>query len=85
MTSKKLKFGNSAGFTLIETLVSIFIFSILILLINNFIISSYRTYGYINEEAKAIDEARRGIEIMTKEILKSAYKSTTSCIAKPSV
>jgi type II secretory pathway pseudopilin PulG len=59
---------NNLSFTLIETLVAISIFSLMIILINNFIVSSYRTHGYVKEEAQAVDEARRGIEIMTKEI-----------------
>lgn len=56
------------GFTLVETLVAIFIFFSAFVLIINFVVDSYRTHGYASEEARAIEEARRGIEVMTREI-----------------
>ncbi len=56
------------GFTLIETLVAIGIFTLIIIAVAGFVVAAYRTYGYTWEQSIAIDEARRGIEIMVKEI-----------------
>jgi len=56
------------GFTFIETIVVITIFTLLIGAIFGFIIILYRTQSYAWEQSVAIDEARRGIEIMVKEI-----------------
>lgn len=56
------------GFTLIETLVVIAIFSLMMTAIAGSIIILYRTYGYTWEQSIAIDEARRGIETLVKEI-----------------
>lgn len=56
------------GFTLIETLVVIFIFTLIMGAVSGLIVMAYRTHGYTWEQSIAIDEARRGIEIMIKEI-----------------
>jgi len=65
--SKNTIIRAEAGFTLIETLVTIFIFLLIFGLITTFIVSIYRTYGYTEEQAKAVDEARRGIEVMVRD------------------
>lgn len=56
------------GFTLIETIVTIFIFALAMGAVTGFIVMAYRTYSYTWEQSIAIDEARRGIETMVKEI-----------------
>jgi len=56
------------GFTLIETMVAIVVFALTMGVITAFIISSYRNYGYTKDQSVAINEARKGIEIMVKEI-----------------
>ena len=56
------------GFTLIETLVVIFVFSVVIMMTGNFIVMGYRTQSYTYQQAIAINEARKGIEVMIKEI-----------------
>jgi len=56
------------SFTLIETLVVIAIFTLIMGALAGSIVMLYRTYGYTWEQSIAIDEARRGIEIMVKEI-----------------
>jgi type II secretory pathway pseudopilin PulG len=57
-----------SGFTLIESIVTIAIFFVLILVVTNFIYMLYRTQGYTFEQSQAINEARKGIETMVKEI-----------------
>jgi type II secretory pathway pseudopilin PulG len=56
------------AFTLVETLVTIGIIILSMGALAAFIVMAYRTYGYTWEQARAIDEARRGIETMVKEI-----------------
>ena len=57
-----------SGFTLIETIVTIAIFSLAMGAVMGFIVMAYRTHGYIWQQSSAIGEARRGIETMVKEI-----------------
>jgi prepilin-type N-terminal cleavage/methylation domain-containing protein len=59
---------NQRGFSLAEVLVVIFAFSFAIATLGNFILTSYRAYNYNFQQIAAINEARRGIEIMVKEI-----------------
>lgn len=56
------------GFTLIETLVVIFVFILAMGVVSSFIVMAYRVHGYTRQQSIAIDEARRGIETMVKEI-----------------
>ena len=56
------------GFTLMETLVAMAIFLIVILLAGDFIITGFRATTFGSEQETAIQNARRGMEIMTKEI-----------------
>jgi hypothetical protein len=56
------------AFTLIETLVAIFIFVILMISLSFFIFNFYRLHSYSWQQSLAISEAKRGIEKMVKEI-----------------
>lgn len=56
------------GFTLTETLIAIAIFTIILVAISASVVMLYRTYGYTWQQSLAIDEARRGVETMVKEI-----------------
>jgi hypothetical protein len=56
------------AFTLVETVITIFIFALALVAVTGFIAFSYRTHGYTRDQSIAIDEARRGIETMVKEI-----------------
>jgi type II secretory pathway pseudopilin PulG len=59
---------NLTSFTLIETIVTIFIFTLIFGAVSGLIVMVYRTHGYTWQQSIAIEEARRGIEIMVKEI-----------------
>jgi len=59
---------NSGGFTLIETLVALFVFVATMGAVSAFVVMAYRTYGYTWQQSIAIEEARRGVEVMVKEI-----------------
>jgi len=56
------------GFTLIETLVVIFIFSLVIGAIFGLVGALYTTHDYTFQQSRAIDEGRRGVETMVREI-----------------
>ena len=56
------------AFTLIETLVTIIIFALIMGAMTGAVIMLYRTQGYTWQQSQAIDEARKGIETMVKEI-----------------
>jgi prepilin-type N-terminal cleavage/methylation domain-containing protein len=56
------------GFTLTETIVAIFVFSLLMGVVSGLILMLYRTQSFEFEQSVAIEEAKRGIETMIKEI-----------------
>lgn len=56
------------GASLIETIVMVGIFTLVILALNVLILQSYRAYHYNFQQMTAINEARKGIELMVKEI-----------------
>lgn len=56
------------GFTLTEALVAVGVFSILMTAISALILLAYRTQSYTWEQSMAIEEARKGVETMIKEI-----------------
>jgi len=56
------------GFTLIETIITIFVFTLTMGAISGFIVMVYRTHSYTWQQSIAVDEARKGIETMVKEI-----------------
>ena len=56
------------SFTLIESLVAILVFTLIMGAVSGLIVMVYRTYGYTWQQSIAIEEARRGIETMVKEI-----------------
>lgn len=56
------------AFTLIETIVTIVIFTLIIGVISSFVVLGYRTQNYTWQQSQAIDEARKGVEMMVKEI-----------------
>jgi type II secretory pathway pseudopilin PulG len=56
------------GFTFIETIVTIFIFTLAMGAVSGIIMMLYRTHDYTWQQSQAIEEGRRGIETMVKEI-----------------
>ena len=61
------------AFTLIETMVVIVIFSLLMGAISGFIVWGYRIQSYSWDQSQAIEEARKGIEVMVREIRSARY------------
>jgi len=59
---------NKKGFTLIEILVTMTIFSIIVTITGNFIITSFRSNRFISEQEQAVTNARRALDITKKEI-----------------
>ncbi len=61
------------AFTLIETIMVIVIFSLLMGAVSGFIVWGYRLQGYSWRQSQAIEEARKGIEVMAREIRSARY------------
>lgn len=59
---------NKTGFTLMEISIAMAIFLTVALLAGDFIIKGFRSTTFGSEQETAIQNARRGMEIMTKEI-----------------
>ncbi len=59
---------NQNGFTLIETLVLILVFSLAMGAITSFVYYAYRSSEYNFQQSQAIRNARQGIETMVREI-----------------
>jgi len=56
------------SFTLIETLVTVAVFTLVMGALFSFIVLGYRVHTYTFQQATAINEARKGVETMVKEI-----------------
>src|SRR4030065_2103057 len=59
------------GFTLIETLLTIVVFTLATSIISGLIILTYRTPSYNWQQSSAVNEARKGVETMVQEIRKA--------------
>ncbi len=67
------------SFTLIETLVAILVFTLAMGAVSGLILMAYRTQSYTWQQSIAIDEARRGIETMVKEIREAKAGAYCAC------
>ena len=59
---------NQRGFTLVETMVTIFIMVVITGIVFGSIAFLYRTQSFAWEQSVAVDEARRGVKTMVREI-----------------
>lgn len=66
--SARMTSDGRASFTLVEVIVTIAIFTLAIGAVTQMILALYRSQRYTFEEATAVNEARKGIETMTREI-----------------
>ncbi|MBU4223907.1 prepilin-type N-terminal cleavage/methylation domain-containing protein [Patescibacteria group bacterium] len=64
------------GFTIIETIVTIVIFTMMIAVVSFSIAYFYRANSYVIEQSYAINSARLGIETMVREIREATYSDT---------
>jgi prepilin-type N-terminal cleavage/methylation domain-containing protein len=80
MLKSLFKNRNKTGFTLIEALVVIAIFTSVLGIATGFIIMLYQTYYWIWEQTIAISEARKGIEIMVRQIRNASFGDNGSHI-----
>lgn len=70
---RNIKRTEFEGFTIIEALVAIAIFTLLSGAVAGFIVMLYRTQGYAVAQSAAIDEARKGVEAMAREIRQACF------------
>jgi len=68
MNCLKSQFKKYRGLTLIETLVALVIFMISMGAVVGFTVNIYRSYSYTFAQARAVNEARKGIQTMVKEL-----------------
>ncbi len=71
-------FKNKNGFSLIEITIASSILLIILALGYNFIVTGFRTSTFSSEQETAIQNARKAMEIMTKEIRESNYSELGS-------
>lgn len=64
---------RNKGFTIIEAIVVVCVFTIILGAMMGSIVMIYRTHGYTMDQSIAIDEARKGVEMMAKEIRAARY------------
>lgn len=66
------------GMSLLEVLITISIFSLATLIVAAYVIQSYQTNRFAMRQADAIEHARRGIAVMTKEIREATFSDIGS-------
>jgi len=59
---------DNKGLTIIEIVVAVGIFAIASIVVVNFILRSFQAQNFSLEQSSAINEARRGVETMVKEL-----------------
>jgi hypothetical protein len=64
---------DKKGTSIIEAVVLIFVFALAMTALTSFIINAYRAYNFNFQQIVAINEGRRGIETMVKEIREATY------------
>lgn len=61
------------GFTLIETVIAIIVSSLVFLAVFGFIYYFYRASGYNLNQIAAVNSARKGVEVMVREVREATY------------
>ncbi len=69
---------NGSGFTLIETVAVISMTALIFAAVSWAIVSFYRANAFIIQQSFAINNARKGVEKMVKEIREATYSDTGS-------
>lgn len=67
-TNKKFTRRSNTGFTLIEVIITVAIFVLAMGAVVSFILMLYKTHSYTFQQQTAVNQARKGIETMVKEI-----------------
>jgi type II secretory pathway pseudopilin PulG len=67
MSRQPTQFKNTQGFTLVETVVTVFIFTLVMTAVLESISTFYRYNAYSIAQAYQVDHARRGIEILVRD------------------
>lgn len=60
--------SRAQGFTLVETIITVAVFALVSVGMALFIRNAYTTQSYTIQQARAINEARRGLKVMLEEI-----------------
>ena len=70
--------NKNYGFTLIETITFITVFTLVIIVIISSVLYFYRTNTYTVEQSFAVNSARKGIEFMVRDIREATYSDLGS-------
>lgn len=70
---QKLTSDKSKGFTLIETIVFISVFTLVMIILVSSLIFFYRSNAYSIEQSFAVNSARKGIEFLVRDIREMTY------------
>ncbi len=68
VSGKKVEILDLPGFSLLEAIIVIFIFALMMAVLSGLVLMLYQTHSYEWQQSIALGEARKGIEIMVKEI-----------------
>ncbi len=69
----RLRAHSRFGFTLVETIVVVALFSVLSLAIMEAVVTFYRVHGYTIAQAGQIDTARQGMEQLVRDLREMTY------------
>ena len=64
---------NNKGASIIEAIVLICVFAMAMTVLSAFLVNTYKAYSFNLQQVQAINEGRRGIETMVKEIREATY------------
>ncbi len=70
---QKIISDKSKGFTLIETIVFISVFTLVMIILVSSLIFFYRSNAYSIEQSFAVNNARKGIEFLVRDIREMTY------------
>lgn len=76
MTTRTKGQKNNSGFTLLETIVTIAIFTIVMLAISNAIITFYQSNRYALEQISQLDSARKGVAALVVGVREATYSES---------
>src|SRR3989338_10961719 len=80
MFQRQSKIHFQAGLTLVETLITTALFALITLGATSFIRSSYEAQRFALEDARSVNEARRGLKTMLAELREARHGEDGSYI-----
>lgn len=76
--------STQKGYTLVEIMIAVSILIVISVILGNYITTSYKTINFVNEYNDAVEEAKKGINVMNQE-LREADNSESGAYAIDSI